>query len=253
MNGDAVTVKEEGSGVKVGTYMAKATEITGEHADCYEMPEATTHSFEIKKAPTKISAPSILKSSNGKLMPLKVSSPKQTKRSITLNWKKVKNASQYVVYGNRCDVKESRYYQCKLETTSKNSFTVSHIKGARLVLGKSYKFTVVAYNSNGKVIEKSQTIHIVTKGGKSKNYTGLKIKNPAKGKAVIRKGKTLKIKATATGKNVKKHVGLMYQSSNNKVAKVTKKGVIKAVKKGTCNIYVCTQNGIYKTIKVTVK
>ena len=253
MNGDAVTVAEEGSGVKIGKYMAKATKITGEHADCYEMPEVATHSFEIKKAATKIDPPYILKNSKSNLLPLRVSSPKQTRRSITLKWRTLQNASTYVVYGNRCDGKESKYYQIKLGTTSKNSFNVNHLKGTRLIPGKTYKFTIVAYNSSGRVVEQSQTIHIVTKGGKIKNYTGLKIKNPKKGKAVIKRGKSLKIKATAKGKRVKKHSGLMYQSSNTKVAKVTNKGVIKAVNKGKCNIYVCTQNGIYKTVKVTVK
>ena len=43
-------------------------------------------------------------------------------------------------------------------------------------------------------------------------------------------------------------INVQLNTSNNQ-----KKGKIKAVKKGKCVIYVCTQNGIYKTIKVTVK
>ena len=103
------------------------------------------------------------------------------------------------------------------------------------------------------MIEKSQTIHVITKGSKWKNYKGLKLKNPAKGKITLKKGKSFKVKAKPIGKKVKKHCGLLYQSSDARVATVTKGGKIKAVGKGKCNIYVCTQNGNYRTIKVTVK
>ena len=52
---------------------------------------------------------------------------------------------------------------------------------------------------------------------------------------------------------VKKHVGARYESSNVKIAKVTSKGKVKALKKGTCKIYVFAQSGIVKTVKITVK
>ncbi len=52
---------------------------------------------------------------------------------------------------------------------------------------------------------------------------------------------------------VKKHRVLKYESSNKKIATVTSKGVIKAKKKGSCYVYVYTQSGTYKAIKVVVK
>ena len=174
-------------------------------------------------------------------------------KSLKVYLKPEEYAAYYVVYGNRCDAKRSKYYQVRLETTNNNSFTVTHINGSRLVPGNGYKFKVVAYDEDGNIVEQSQTLHIVTKGGKSKNYTGLKIKSPKKGKAVMTRGKTLKIKAKAKGKRVKKHSGLLYQSSNPSVARVTNKGKIVGVNSGSCVIYVCTQNGIYKTVRVTVK
>ena len=61
-------------------------------------------------------------------------------------------------------------------------------------------------------------------------------------------------KATAESlKKSKRYRGLCYESSNSKVATVTKSGKIKAIKKGTGKIYVYAQNGAYKTITITVK
>lgn len=49
------------------------------------------------------------------------------------------------------------------------------------------------------------------------------------------------------------HRSICYESSNTKVATVSKKGVIKAKAKGSCTVYVYAQNGTYKAVKVTVK
>ena len=51
------------------------------------------------------------------------------------------------------------------------------------------------------------------------------------------------------GSHIKK---IRYYSGNNKVATVSKRGVITAQGKGTCRIYVIASNGAYKTILVTV-
>ena len=69
----------------------------------------------------------------------------------------------------------------------------------------------------------------------------------------LKKGKTFKLRAKAVGKNVKKHVAVRYESTNPKVAKVSKSGKITAKKKGKCYVYVFAQNGVFKKIKVTVK
>ena len=53
-------------------------------------------------------------------------------------------------------------------------------------------------------------------------------------------------KANATEK-------VTFKSSNKKVAKVTKNGVVKAVKKGKCKITVKTASGKKAVVKVTVK
>jgi uncharacterized protein YjdB len=71
-------------------------------------------------------------------------------------------------------------------------------------------------------------------------------------------GKTATIKATVKLENEKKkaikHEPLLrYTTSNKKVATVTKSGKIKAKGKGTCKIYVISNNGMTKAVKVTVK
>jgi uncharacterized protein YjdB len=62
--------------------------------------------------------------------------------------------------------------------------------------------------------------------------------------------KTIKLTPTIAPKNCTQKV--TYSSSNIKIAKVSAKGVITGVKKGTCKIYV--KCGSKKaTVKVTVK
>lgn len=60
-------------------------------------------------------------------------------------------------------------------------------------------------------------------------------------------GKTTAIKATASQGGI-----ITYTSGNKKIVTISKKGVIKGVKKGTATITL-TCNGVNKTVKVTVK
>ena len=46
---------------------------------------------------------------------------------------------------------------------------------------------------------------------------------------------------------------IKFESGNKKIATVDKNGKIKGKKKGKTTIYVYAQNGLYKTVKVTVK
>ena len=69
-------------------------------------------------------------------------------------------------------------------------------------------------------------------------------------------GETLAEKAKLVLKKktkAKKHVGIRYETSNKKIATVSKKGVVKGVKKGKCVVYAYAQNGIAKKIKIVVK
>ena len=74
-----------------------------------------------------------------------------------------------------------------------------------------------------------------------------------KNKVTVKVKKSFKLAGKQTGKNVKKHRVLKYESSDPTVATVTAKGVIKGIKKGTCKVYAYAQNGVCAVIKVTVK
>ena len=67
----------------------------------------------------------------------------------------------------------------------------------------------------------------------------------------LKKGKKVKLKAKLKPANATEKV--TFKSSNKKVAKVTKNGVVKAVKKGKCKITVKTASGKKAVVKVTVK
>ncbi len=170
-------------------------------------------------------------------------------KAIQLKWKKQSKADGYIIYGSACGSKMK-----KLKTIKKAA-TTSWTK-KKLKKGKYYKYMVVAYKTIGKekrVIAKSIGVHAVTKGGKYGNPEKVVIRS--KKKLTLKKGKTAKIKATYTSKKkVRTHIRIIrFESSNKKVATVSKTGKIKAKKKGKCTIYVYAQNGIYKTVKVTVK
>ena len=97
------------------------------------------------------------------------------------------------------------------------------------------------------------TVHEVTEGGKKTNPKSVKVK---KSTVKIKKGKKFTIKPTIVKVDSKKklvnHRKISYECTNEKIATVSKKGVIKGKKKGTCYVYVYAENGIFKKVKVTV-
>ncbi|MBE5869634.1 MAG: hypothetical protein E7294_00005 [Lachnospiraceae bacterium] len=174
------------------------------------------------------------------------SSPKNT--TIKLSWKEVPAADGYVIYGSPCGAKMQPIMT--IESRSVKSFVVNGLKK-----GQYYKYTVAAYRntaSGRRVITTSKTIFVATTGGKKGNPLKLKL---AKSKLTIKKGKKQQIKASYTFKlKVQNRTAkYRYESADPKIATVTKKGVVKGVAKGKTMIYVYTQNGLCKTVKVTVK
>ena len=169
------------------------------------------------------------------------------KTSITLTWKRVPGAKSYIVYGNKCG-KKNRYK--KITTVTGTTFTQKKLKK-----GTYYKYVIVAI-SDGQALATSKTIHVATVGGKVGNNKTVKINKP-KGSLKLALKKTYKIKASGIAQSaklkVKKHRKLSYETSDPKIATVTKKGVIKATSKGNCKIYVYAQNCMNKAIKVMVK
>ena len=169
---------------------------------------------------------------------------KSKKKAISLTWKNIQVAKTYVIYGAKCGTSYK-----KIATVHSKTFT-----DKKLRKGTYYKYMVVALNEKGEVVAISKLIHVATKGGKVGNCKKLKVN---KSKVNLKQGKKfkLKVKQIAESKKVKlkKHRKTAFESDNQDVAVVSKKGVITAKKKGKCSVYVYAQNGVYKRVKVTVK
>ena len=176
-----------------------------------------------------------------KFGPLQAKAVKVSTTTVKVQWKKVKGATGYVVYGTRCGQKQLK----KLATVSGTSYTQKKLKK-----GTYYKYVVTAVSS-GRTISTSKLIHVVTKGGKYGNPVKLTV---SKSKVTLKKGRTYKVTTSVKNdKKGKKHRAVAFESGNTKIATVTGKGTIKGVGKGTCSIYVYAQNGLMKKIQVTVK
>ena len=189
---------------------------------------------------------------------LKVRSVNQTKTSITLEWSKLDGVDGYLVYGNRCNTSTKTYKYQKLVTIT-NGRTWTH---RNLKKGTFYKYIVKAYKIvDGKkvVTDTSASIHVITQGSKygiARSVSVTKIGNKKNvSKITLKKGKTAQItaKEIKKDKKIRHHRNLCYESSNTAVATVTPEGLIQAVGKGTCTIWVYAQNGVYAALTVTVK
>ncbi len=175
---------------------------------------------------------------------------KSTKNSQKLKWNKVADADGYVILANTCGDK------LQVVKTITNGKTTSW-KHTKLKKGTYYKYVITAYKLvDGKqiAVSTSKMIHVPTTGGK---YTDVKAVKVNKSKISLKKGKTAKIKAKEvkkiSSKKIKRHRKLCYESSNTKIATVSKTGKIIAKSKGTCYVYVYAQNGVSKKVKVTVR
>ena len=178
---------------------------------------------------------------------LRLKGTARSESSIRLTWKKVPGADRYVIYGNRCG---KLYSYKKLKTIRKGSFVDKKLRRARY-----YKYVVVALNKD-EVVSVSKTVHVTTKGGRGGNYRWIRTR-AKKNAVVISMGDKFKLGAKAkgtTGKaGVSRHRKIAYESSDSSIAAVSKKGTIKAMKKGTCYVYAYAQSGLSKQIRVTVK
>ena len=107
-----------------------------------------------------------------------------------------------------------------------------------------YLGRTASYNITINAADQGSKTPVVDNPGKNTDKKVFKI---AKTKLTIKKGKSAKIKVTVSPKTKVK-----FKSSKPKIAKVTKKGVVKALKKGNAKITV-TAFGKKKVVKVKVK
>ncbi len=168
------------------------------------------------------------------------------KTSQTIRWKPVSLADGYYIYGAKAAAKYKR-----LKTVSKK---VRRWKHKSLKKGTGYKYRVAAYKIiEGKrvIISNSVPLYSTTKGGKYGNPVKLQVK---KSSVSVKFGKKAKLKVTVTGKKLNKaRKKIRYISADPSIAKVSEKGVITGVKRGTCCIYCVARNGLFKKIRVKVK
>ena len=183
---------------------------------------------------------------------LQLRAKKTGRNYINLSWMKVKGASGYIIYGNRCNSAGKVYSLKKVVSTTRTSAKIT-----KLNKGTYYKYTAVAYKTTKegqKVIASSKTIHVATTGGKFGNCKQVKLN---KKKVKLENGKTFKIKAEQIPEKkklkVKRHRGICFESSNPTIATVSASGKVKAKKKGKCVIYVYSQSGTFNKMTVVVK
>ena len=181
-----------------------------------------------------------------------------TGKSIKVTWGKVAKADGYDVYMAYC--KKGKYTVVKSVKSAKTlSMTINKLDKKAVNQKDNVKCYVVAYKKvAGKkvTIGKSITGHAV--GKKNITVTDAKKIQVKKSAYSLKKGKTAKIKATIVKKNNKLplfgHTAkFRYDTSNKKVATVSKDGKITAKGKGTCYVYIYAVNGCAKKVKVTVK
>ena len=179
--------------------------------------------------------------------------------ALKVKWSKIKAAAGYDIFMSRCNYNNKVIKVKKIKTIRKNKtfkWTASELEE-----NTCYKICVKAFkmkNGKKKYFKKSPLVHAFTDnfGGDFTNVRKVMVK---KKKVVLEKGDSFKIKAKLSkqiaGKKLPKtHAPkLRYISSDKKVAKVTRKGKIKAVKAGKAKIYVFAHNGVSKTVKVEVK
>lgn len=150
---------------------------------------------------------------------------------------------------------KSNYTNPKINCTKrnlyvKNSFTLKVSGGsAQKTSWKSSNTKVATVTSSGKVVAKKagKTTITATKDGVKMNCS-IVVKNPT----VKAKKTTIKLKKSTTI-TVKNAVGkTKYKSLTNKIAKVTSKGKVTGLKKGTAKIQVIA-SGVKFVVKIKVK
>ncbi len=168
------------------------------------------------------------------------------KTSQIIRWNAVGSADGYYIYGAKSGGKYKR-----LRTVSNKVFKW---KRTGLKKGIPYKYYVVAYKMVGGKqvrISKSLPVYSTTKGGKYGNPVRIQGNRSS---VSVKSGKKVKLKVKVSGKNLEKDSKkIRYVSAQPSIAKVTKKGIITGVSRGTCYIYCVAWNGLSKKVKVKVR
>lgn len=175
------------------------------------------------------------------------------KSGVRLTWRKWEGCSGYEVYWSFCDGK--RNYK-KLKTVSSTGKRVGDHK--ELKKDRAYKYYVATYEiKDGRkyYLAKSPTIHVAMNREPRTNAKSIKLN---KGKVTLKNNQIFQIKAFVKKENKDKKLleheeKFRYYVDDRSVVDVSKKGRIRAKKKGVCTVFVIANNGVANKIKVTVK
>ncbi len=182
-----------------------------------------------------------------------VTGKQKDKNSMRLTWQKYNGASGYEIYWSYCDGERSFKKAGTVKASGKRMFIHKRCKKDR-----AYKYYIAAYKmreGKKKYIAKSPIIHVAMKYEKQTNVKKISL---SKAKVTLKGKKSFQIKAEILLWDKKKkplsHApALRYYSGNRNVAVVNTKGMITAKGKGRCTVYVISNNGLTKKIKVNVK
>lgn len=240
-------VLKRAAGEKSGTYTITASQKKGANPN-YNITFAIGR-LVIKKSPNvEPSGTELYK----KTLPFFLMKGKGTGTRIDLTWAKVKGATGYDVYWSYCNGKNNFNKLANVPKSQK--YADKNLNNKR-----EYKYFTVAYKMSGgkKVyLGRTNTVHVAMPQASKTNVLKVTVN---KTKVNLVKGKTFKITKKVKLENPKKkalnHLTKKerFITSNAKVATVSSAGVIKAVRKGTCTVYVMSENGVCAKIKVTVK
>ena len=184
-------------------------------------------------------------------LPILLATGKGGNRKITISWRSYEDADGYDCYWSYCDGKRS-YKKLATVKAAKDRVT-----SRRLDNNRRYKYFVAAYKLiDGKkvYIAKSNSLHVALKDAKATNAKKVTVNQT---NVRLKAGDTFVIRSRTKLENTNKKellhaAAYRYYTSDQSVASVSKTGKIKALKSGTCVIYVVANNGVYGTIKVTV-
>ncbi len=179
----------------------------------------------------KVTVKSVVKPVNP-VKPIRVSKVTLNKKSLTLGVKET--------FSLKATVKPSNATNRKLTWISDKPKTVAVSKSGKVTAKKAGKATITA-KADGKTAKCTITVKAAPK----------KISLNAK-KKTLKKGKSFQIKVKLLPKKTASNK-ITYTSSKRKVASVSSKGKIKALKKGKAVITVKTFNGKKAKITITVK
>ena len=171
---------------------------------------------------------------------------------VRLTWRKWNGCSGYEVYWSYCDGKKNYKKLKEVQSTQKRISTHKKLKKDR-----AYKYYVASYqikDGRKNYLAKSPIIHVAMNKEKRTNVKSIKLN---KKNVVLRTKKTFQIKAVVKKENRKKKLlaheaEFRYYTDNREIVSLSKRGRIRAKKKGSCTVFVIANNGVSNKVKVIV-